>query len=143
MSNSLWYSYHMNIVEDQDNELGQVLVRNILAGLMTSGWLYASPNITIADDDTLLPRHVPTSFASPYAMPFISLYPLYHLLHALFAMADPALVTFTTILYDLIKILEENWHILLQAIDDGHLPEEVFARFSDLGKLKLHFQVSL
>lgn len=61
-------------------------------------------------------------------------------MHGLFAIADPSLVfisiTFSPLFYDFIRLLDENWDTLVQAIEDGQLPE-----LGDLGDVKPHLQV--
>jgi GH3 auxin-responsive promoter len=94
-----------------------------------------------------MPQRVPASNTSPYAVSFISSYPLCYLMHGLFAIADPTLafinVTFSPLLYDFIKLLEEHWDTLVQAIEDGQLPNAALTRLGDLGELRPHLQVHL
>jgi hypothetical protein len=142
--NSLRLSKVLDVVEDQDDG-SRITIKRIPVCLMSSGGMREYLGITVDDDDTLMPKRVPASNTSPYAVSFISSYPLCYLMHGLFAIADPSLVfisiTFSPLLYDFIKILEENWETLVQAIEDGQLPDAAFTHLGDLGELRPHLQV--
>ena len=64
-------------------------------------------------------------------------------MHGLFAIIDPSLasinVNMSTLFYDFIRLLDEHWDTLLQAVETGKLPS--FPNFGDLGSLEPHLQV--
>jgi len=61
-------------------------------------------------------------------------------MNVLFALADPSLeminTIFSTTFFDFVRLLEEEWDSLVQAVDDGIIPE-----LEGLEGLKDHLQV--
>ena len=137
--NILRFSKILDITVQDPDDGSRKTVKRIPVCMMSGGGMREYLGINIDDDDVLMPKHIPPSNTSPYAVSFISSYPLCYLMHGLFAIADLSLafisITFSPLLYDFIKLLEENWETLVQAIEDGQLPNSKFAHLGSLGEL--------
>ena len=61
-------------------------------------------------------------------------------MNSFFALTDPSIIfmnaTLSTILYDAIRIIEENWDMMVKAIEQGILPE-----VDGLGGYRKHLEV--
>ncbi|KAF5387085.1 hypothetical protein D9615_001837 [Tricholomella constricta] len=80
----------------------------------------------VEDDSTLMTVKAPNT-TSPLAICFIHVYRTSILMHALFSLEDRSLeminTLFITFFVDLMRLIEEHWDVLVNAIDDGVVPK--------------------
>ncbi|KAH7905595.1 GH3 auxin-responsive promoter [Hygrophoropsis aurantiaca] len=82
--------------------------------------------IDIEKDSSTLNSTMPNN-TSPVAVSHIRNYRSFLLMHALFALADAKLqvihITFSTVLLDLVRYMEDEWDTLVGSIEKGELPD--------------------
>ncbi|KAH7927996.1 hypothetical protein BV22DRAFT_1031156 [Leucogyrophana mollusca] len=82
-------------------------------------------DINEGDHTSTLKRTLP-GMSSPLAVSYLGNYRSFLLMHALFALADPALefmyMCFSTTFVDMIRYVEEQWETLINSIETGELP---------------------
>ena len=63
----------------------------------------------------------------PFAIALVNNYRSFHLLHALFALADPGMTTisclFATTFSNLLQYIEDEWLVIVDSIEKGIIPE--------------------
>ncbi|KIJ60829.1 hypothetical protein HYDPIDRAFT_138540 [Hydnomerulius pinastri MD-312] len=105
---------------------------------VSTGTARAHSGRDVMSENSLLPLKVP-HITSPLAANFIPEFSTFMVIHVLFALADPRLLciscVFATAFRDFYRILEERWDLLVQAIEDGVIPD-----LAGLDGLKEHLQ---
>ncbi|KAG0700450.1 GH3 auxin-responsive promoter [Suillus ampliporus] len=121
------YTYHLsyrevlNVFRGDQGTMRRIIVTPASGGLlrMQMGW---NPE----QDKDRMSYKVPGETA-PLAVAMVTHHPSFLLLHALFALADRSVETlkilFSTTLLDMFMYIERDWCILVDAIDNGAIPD--------------------
>ncbi|GLB35342.1 putative GH3 auxin-responsive promoter [Lyophyllum shimeji] len=121
---NLRYQDLLEVVDDDDANSQMVDTVPLCLGSSAAwrtfhGW-------KVENDSALMTIKAPNS-TSPIAIAFINAHRTYLLMHALFALEDRSLeminALFSTIFLDFLRLIDEHWDMLIQAIEDGVVPE--------------------
>ncbi|KAJ3134871.1 hypothetical protein HK101_004296 [Irineochytrium annulatum] len=93
--------------------------------IMSTGTIRMTKGLTV-DQDPFIKRVAAPNAVSPLAVSFVKNYKSFIIMHCLFALAERNLqlinTMFSTLFIDLLNLLEENWDMLLIAIEEGTIP---------------------
>ncbi|KAF8837395.1 hypothetical protein BDN67DRAFT_991779 [Paxillus ammoniavirescens] len=123
--NCIVYSLnYRQLIDVQDDE--GATVKKFPVTLMSAGSIRMQNGMDVEKDPWMIKLTAPRA-TSPVAVSFIRKYRSFLLMHVLFALADPKLETintlFGTVFVDMIRYMEEEWDVLLDAIETGVLPD--------------------
>ncbi|KAG2145879.1 GH3 auxin-responsive promoter [Suillus clintonianus] len=117
----LTYRTVLNIFRGDQDIVQKIMVTTASAGFlrMRMGW-------NSEQDEDRMSSMVPGE-STPYAVAMVKNHPSFLLLHALFALADRSVdtlkVLFSTTLLDMFMYMERDWSSLVDAIENGTIPE--------------------
>ncbi|KAF9466377.1 GH3 auxin-responsive promoter [Collybia nuda] len=136
---NLRYSELLDVLDDGAKEA--TVFKKIPLCLGSSAAFRSHYQWSAENDEALMATKVPNN-TSPLAVCFIHSYRTSLLMHALFALEDESLelinTLFATIFLDFVRLIEEYWEPLLQAINDGRVPD-----FEGAESVKHHLQSQL
>ncbi|KAH0825952.1 GH3 auxin-responsive promoter [Lanmaoa asiatica] len=135
----LCYSYRE--VKEVEREPGQI-VKKIPVSTVSGGRTRARMGWSDIDDDDSRMSLIMPGFVAPWAASMIKHHKSFLMIHALFTLAcrdlDYIFTSFSTLFYDLVRHVDEEWDMFLSSIRDGTVPD-----LAGVGEVRSHLEVHL